>query len=32
VKIAMQAMRKRFRPKNPPSQPVVGRMIAFETR
>src|SRR5580692_7583798 len=32
VKIPKQAMKKRFRPKAPASQPLMGRMIAFETR
>src|SRR5580692_6385406 len=32
VKILKHAMKKRFRPKAPASQPLMGRMIAFETR
>jgi hypothetical protein len=29
---AKQAMKKRFRPNAPASQPLIGRMMAFETR
>ena len=32
VKTPKQDMKKRFRPKAPASQPLIGRMIAFETR
>src|SRR5215813_1266926 len=32
VKIPRQLMKKRLRPKAPASQPVIGRMIAFDTR
>src|ERR1700681_3853928 len=32
VKIPKQAMKKRFLPKVPASQPLIGRMMAFETR
>src|SRR5580692_2800224 len=32
VKILKHAMKKRFRPNAPASQPLMGRMIAFETR
>src|SRR6202790_4612478 len=32
VKIPKQDMKKRFRPNAPASQPLIGRMMAFETR
>ena len=32
VKIPKQDMKKRFRPKVLASQPLIGRMMAFETR
>src|ERR1700737_1004139 len=32
VKIPKQPMKKRFRPKAPASHPLMGRMMAFETR
>src|ERR1700687_5191990 len=32
VKIPKQAMKKRFRPNAPASHPLIGRMMAFETR
>src|SRR6202040_3244989 len=32
VKIAKQAMKKRFRPKVLANQPLIGRMMAFETK
>jgi len=32
VNIPMQAIRNRLRPKKRPSQPVAGRITAFETR
>src|SRR5271167_2623635 len=32
VKTPKQVMKKRFRPKVPASQPLIGRMMAFETR
>src|SRR3984893_3241683 len=32
VNTPKQAMKKRFRPKAPASQPLIGRMMAFETR
>src|SRR6202040_2975855 len=32
VKMPKQLMKKRFRPKAPASQPLIGRMMALETR
>ena len=32
VKTVKQAMKKRLRPRAPASQPLIGRMMAFETR
>ncbi len=32
VKTARQDMKKRLRPNAPASQPLIGRMMAFETR
>src|SRR6202011_2140896 len=32
VKTVKQAIKNRFRPKVPASQPLIGRMMAFETR
>src|SRR5271157_5587923 len=32
VKTLKQVMKKRFRPKAPASQPLIGRMMAFETK